>query len=263
MRKEGDPATGDVAVDEAYDGSGETYNFYFSQFGRDSLDGMGLPLVSSVHYGNAHNNAYWTGVQMLYGDGDGQIFKRFTASLDVIAHELTHGVISYECDLVYRNQPGALNEHFADVFGSMVRQFALGQDVHTADWLIGADILFQTATRKALRSMGAPGTAFINDPDLGTDPQPDHIRNLYTGTADQGGVHINSGIPNHAFYLACMSHGGHSWGPIGQIWYETMQALHRTSTFPDMAAMSRSIAASKFPGIAHTSVDQAWTAVGL
>src|SRR6185369_4573404 len=103
-----------------------------------------------------------------FGDGDGEIFTDFTASLDVIAHELTHGVTEYTANLEYHNQSGALNESISDAFGSMVKQWALHQDVHTADWLIGAEVFSPGVAADALRSMKAPGTAYDN-PMFGRD----------------------------------------------------------------------------------------------
>ena len=106
VRSEGDPKTEDVADTEAYSYAGSTYNFYKSIFGRNSLDDHGMTMISSVHLGRRLNNAFWTGEQMCYGDGDGQIFIRFTKSVDVVGHELTHGVISHTCNLVYSKEPG-------------------------------------------------------------------------------------------------------------------------------------------------------------
>jgi Zn-dependent metalloprotease len=137
-RKEGGSATDDAAANEAYDGLGATYDLFFDIFQRDSLDGHGLPLVASIHYDKDYDNAFWDGTQMVFGDGDGQIFNRFTLALDVIGHELTHGVTQYACGLQYQDQSGALNESFSDVFGSLVKQYALKQSADAADWLIGA-----------------------------------------------------------------------------------------------------------------------------
>ena len=133
VRSEGGPVTGDAAADEAYNGSGDTYDFYSKIHGRNSLDNHGLKLTSTVHVGNNFNNAFWNGAQMAYGDGDGVIFRRFTKSLDVIGHELTHGVVSYTANLVYHNEPGAVNEHFADVFGTLVKQWKKKQTVNSAN----------------------------------------------------------------------------------------------------------------------------------
>ncbi len=110
VRSEGDPASSDPSVNEAYDGAGLTYDLFWRVYGRDSLDGQGMPLNSTVHYQRAYDNAFWDGTQMVYGDGDGDLFNRFTLAVDVIGHELTHGVTEHTCNLTYNGQPGALNE---------------------------------------------------------------------------------------------------------------------------------------------------------
>ena len=214
VRREGQPATGDAAVDEAYDGLGQTWSLYSEVFGRDSLDGRGLALLATVHYGKDYDNAFWDGTRMVFGDGDGEVFNRFTVSVDVIGHELTHGVTELTAGLTYRGQSGALNESVSDVFGSLVRQRAAGQSADEADWLIGAGLFTDSVRGVALRSMKAPGTAY-DDPRLGKDPQPATMADYVETTDDNGGVHINSGIPNHAFYLAATAIGGHAWEAAG------------------------------------------------
>jgi Zn-dependent metalloprotease len=264
VRSEGDKKSKDPAVNEAYDYSGATYDFYKKIFTRNSLDDRGMTLTSSVHLGNRYNNAFWNGEQMAYGDGDGVIFIRFTKSLDVVGHELTHGVVTHTCNLEYRNEPGALNEHFADVFGSLVKQWKRKHTAAKADWLIGPDIMGPGTTAKSLRTF-KEGKAYENDPNLGTDPQPKHLSNKYMGTADSGGVHINSGIPNHAFYLVATTLGGNAWEKAGHIWYRTLLALHQTSNFADMVEMSTQNAATLF-GAGSTeekAVIKAWKAVGF
>jgi Zn-dependent metalloprotease len=169
VRREGDPKSKDPAINEAYDHAGTTYDFYKKVLGRNSLDDRGMTLVSSVHVGRRYNNAFWNGEQMAYGDGDGEIFVRFTKSLDVVGHELTHGVVSYTSDLEYRDEPGALNEHFADVFGSLTKQWRKRQRADKADWLIGPDIMGPGTNAKSLRTFKAE-PAYENDPLLGTDP---------------------------------------------------------------------------------------------
>src|SRR6202011_3456370 len=201
VREEGSAPSNDVAVNEAYDGAGSTYDFYFDVHERNSIDGRGMRIDSTVHYDSNYDNAFWNGAQMVYGDGDQKLFARFTASLDVIGHELTHGVTAHEANLNYQDQSGALNESFSDVFGSLVKQRVLGETASQADWLIGAELLLPQVKGVALRSMKAPGTAY-DDPVLGKDPQPATMKDYVVTAGDDGGVHINSGIPNRAFYLA-------------------------------------------------------------
>jgi Zn-dependent metalloprotease len=265
VRGEGDLKTSDVAVNEAYHASGKTYAFYLKVFKRNSIDDRGLRLDSSVHYRRNFNNAFWNGQQMVYGDGDGQIFQRFTKSLDVIGHELTHGVTQYEAGLVYQDQPGALNEHFSDVFGSLLKQYAKKQRAKQADWLIGEGILGPNIHGVALRSMKNPGTAY-NDPLLGKDPQPAHMSNYVNTTADSGGVHINSGIPNKAFYELAVALGGNAWEKAGRIWYRTLiEKVQPNTQFAECAAMTYEVASTLYgTGSAEQkAVKAAWAVVGI
>ena len=264
VREEGDRASKDPAVDEAYNHSGYTYDFYRRVFDRNSLDDRGMSLVSSVHLGRRLNNAFWTGEQMAYGDGDGSLFVRFTRSLDVVGHELTHGVITHTANLEYRDESGALNEHLADVFGSLVKQWKRDETAAQADWLIGPDIMGPDTEAEALRTF-RDEPAFEDDPLLGTDPQPKHMKDKYTGSSDNGGVHINSGIPNHAFYLAARAIGGRAWEKAGRIWYDTMLALTPTGGFADMAERSLQEAGARFGARSRErrAVRDAWKAVGL
>jgi Zn-dependent metalloprotease len=255
----------DKAVNEAFDNAGATWDFYNKIFGRESVDNHGKTLVSSVHYGQNYDNAFWNGQQMVYGDGDGVIFKRFTTALDVIAHELTHGVTQFTAQLAYQDQSGALNESMSDVFGSMVKQWALGQTVDQADWLIGAAIMAAGFKGRALRDMANPGTAF-DDPNLGKDSQPGHMKDYVQTTSDNGGVHTNSGIPNRAFVLAAKAIGGHSWEKTGKIWYVTLtERLTGNAGFAKCATETVSVARDLFPADPSIAekVAKAWTDVGV
>ena len=265
VRSEGAPASTDVAVNEAYDYSGKTYDFYKSIFDRNSVDNKGFRLDSSVHYSVQYDNAFWDGQQMIYGDGDEQLFNRFTISLDVIGHELTHGVTQNTASLEYSGQSGALNESESDVFGSMVKQWTLGQTVAQADWLIGAGLLTTQVKGVALRSMKDPGSAY-DDPQLGKDPQPKHMRDYVKTSEDNGGVHINSGIPNYAFYLAAAAIGGYAWEKTGKIWYETLtKRLTPTSDFQAAADGTASVATELFGANSpeQKAVVDAWKKVGI
>lgn len=271
-RSEGDGPTGDPALDEAFDGSGDVYDFFLELFGRNSLDDAGMSLVSTAHVAEVGfdgdfvplSNAYWNGSQMAYGDGDGVVFNRFTSSLEVIGHELTHGVQAFTSNLVYQGQPGALNEHFADVFGILVRQWKQGTDAQQSSWLIGSELLVPAPTRRGIRDMENPGTAYNNDPDLGDDPQPAHMADIYTGPKDRGGVHINSGIPNRAFVLAAKALGGNAWEAAGKIWYETLLQLPSDCSFVECAQTTVRVAADpRFGSSAKKAVQAAWKTVGI
>jgi Zn-dependent metalloprotease len=259
----------DTEAKEAYDGLLATFNFYWEVFKRNSIDGRGLPLIGSVHYSNNYDNAFWNGQQMVFGDGDGQIFRRFTIAIDIMGHELTHGVTGDTANLDYQGQSGALNESVSDVFGSMIKQYAANpkQTVDQADWLIGAGILEPSINGKALRSMKDPGTAYDDPNTLGKDPQPADMRGYVETDQDNGGVHINSGIPNHAFYLAAKGFGGntHSWEKAGPIWYATLldQNLRPTASFADFANVTVANASKLFDDGAAQVVEKAWREVGV
>jgi Zn-dependent metalloprotease len=266
VRTEGQAATKDKSVNQAYDGLGDTFAFYLSAYHRNSIDNAGLPLLASVHYGRNYDNAFWNGQQMVFGDGDGVIFNDFTVSLDVIGHELTHGVTGSEANLTYQGQPGALNESVSDVFGSLVKQFAKKQTADRADWLIGEGLLAKGIQGVALRSMKAPGTAY-DDPTLGKDPQPADMSGYVQTTEDNGGVHINSGIPNHAFYLLATSLGGYAWERAGQIWYDTIcdDRLKASSNFRQFAASTAMHAGQLYgsQSVERKAVIDAWHKVGI
>jgi Zn-dependent metalloprotease len=264
VRSEGQDKVADVAVNEAYDGLGDTFNFYLEMYQRNSIDGHGLPLNAIVHYGQDYDNAFWDGSDMVFGDGDGTIFNRFTISVDVIGHELTHGVTGSEANLTYLGQSGALNESVSDVFGSLIKQYALKQTANEADWLIGEGLL--TYKGQALRSMKAPGTAYDNDM-LGKDPQPADMAHYVRTGQDNGGVHINSGIPNHAFYLAATAIGGNAWVKAGQIWYDTIRdkSLKPSANFAAFAGRTVANAGQRY-GSSSTerkAIADAWNKVGV
>jgi len=265
VRGEGEAASGDVAVDEAFDGAGRTYDFYLSVLGRNSVDGRGMRLDSSVHYGVQFDNAQWDGRQMIYGDGDGKLFQRFTKCVDIIGHELTHGVTQFTANLAYSGESGALNEHFSDVFGTLVKQYALKQTAAKADWLIGAGIFTSKVHGDAVRSMKSPGSAY-DDRVIGSDPQPAHMRDYQHIRSDNGGVHVNSGIPNRAFYLAATAIGGHAWDAAGKIWYSALTTkLHSRATFRDCAAATLQCALELYgrSSTAYAAVADAWKEVGV
>jgi Zn-dependent metalloprotease len=266
VRRETDGHTNDPAVNEAFNGVGKTYDFYSQVFQRNSVDNAGMELASYVHYGTNYDNAMWDGRRMIFGDGDNQLFSRLTQSLDVIGHELTHGVTQYSANLEYRGQSGALNESISDVFGSLVKQWALSQTADRADWLIGADCWTPNINGDALRSMKNPGSAY-NDPLIGKDPQPGHMRDYValpeTPDDDMGGVHINSGIPNHAFYLFATAIGGFAWETAGQVWYEALQRSKKDTNFEQFANLTFSVAGENVDAATQQAVQSAWAEVGI
>ena len=271
VRTEGGPAVSDVAVNEAYDGAGITYDLFYNAYERNSIDNKGLLLNSTVHYQKGYDNAFWNGEQMVYGDGDEdlpvaeRLFNRFTIALDVIGHELTHGVTQFEANLAYWEQPGALNESFSDVFGSLVKQYQRMQTAGQADWIIGEGLFTSNVNGVGIRSMKAPGTAY-DDPTLGKDPQPAHMKDYVTTVEDNGGVHINSGIPNHAFYVTAITIGGNAWEKAGRIWYKTLaDKLSSNSKFQDAADLTYEAAGELYgaDSLEQNAVKIGWAAVGI
>lgn len=265
VRSEGSPKGTDRAVNEAYGGAGITYDLFKKVFERNSIDDRGMRLDSTVHYGQNYDNAFWNGQQMVYGDGDGELFNRFTIAIDVIAHELTHGITQYEAGLEYQDQSGALNESFSDVFGALVKQHRLRQEAKEADWLIGKGLFTKSVNGKALRSMKEPGTAY-DAPVLGKDPQPGHMKDYVKTREDNGGVHINSGIPNRAFYETAIRLGGYVWARAGQIWYITLRdKLRPRSTFHDAAGLTVAVAAGLYGAgsLEEKAVKEGWAEAGI
>ncbi len=263
VRKEGDPPVcDDESVNVAYDGAGDVYDLYLDEYRRDSMDGRGMKLISTVHHRNKYNNAFWDGEQMAYGDG--VVFSTMT-ELSVIGHELSHGVVQFSGGLIYRDQAGALNESFADVFGALTLQRKHQQSASEATWLIGGGIFGPDVNGESLRSMKTPGEAY-NDDLLGKDPQPYHM-DLYLNTsADNGGVHINSGIPNHAFYLLSQYLGGNAWEKAGHIWYDTLQAINNpNATFNEWADKTVEMARNRFGSGSREAIytRRAWLLVGI
>ncbi|AFZ02107.1 M4 family metallopeptidase [Calothrix sp. PCC 6303] len=264
-RSEGDPPCSDEAVNEAYDSAGATYDFYQEIFERNSIDDKGLRLDSTVHYGEKYDNAFWNGSQMVYGDGDGELFQRFTKCVDVIAHELTHGVTQHEANLSYFGESGALNESMSDVFGALVKQWVKKQTAAEADWIIGEGLFTEKVKGVGIRSMKEPGTAY-DDSVLGKDIQPAHYKDIYTGTKDNGGVHINSGIGNRAFYLAALEIGGYAWEKAGKIWYVALRDRLRSGNNYNRAAKIIVKVAGELYGedsAEQKAVKNAWTTVGV
>jgi Zn-dependent metalloprotease len=265
--EEGERA-GDDSANRAFDGLGVTRDFYQKVFQRNSLDGLGMRLDGYVHFDANYNNAFWDGRQMVFGDGDGRMFTDFTGSIDVIAHELTHGVTEFTAGLAYHHQAGALNESISDVFGTLVKQWSLNQSAETADWLLGTEVFTPGIDADALRSLKAPGTAYDNAL-FGKDPQPDHMSRFVnlpnTERGDYGGVHINSGIPNRAFYLTAMSIGGFAWEAPGLIWFESLKASSIETKFQDFADTTYQKAEELYgSGSAEQlAVLSAWQEVGI
>ncbi len=262
VRSERQGATRDRAVNEAYQNAGYTHAFYREVFGRNSLDDKGMAIVSSVHLSRSLNNAFWDGSQMVYGDGDGQIFHHLTRPLEVVAHELTHGVIAHSSRLASKGEAGALNESFADVMGSLVKQWHRGQTARQADWLIGRQMMGPALRARSLRTLTG-AKAYVDDPLLGTDPQPKHYRDRIRIPDPDVGSHLNSGIPNYAFYLTAMRLGGRAWTRAGAIWYQAMTSLPSRSRFATAAEWMTRYARRQYGTRVAHAVATSWKEVGL
>ncbi|KAF4170831.1 hypothetical protein CNMCM8694_005646 [Aspergillus lentulus] len=248
-------------ANECYVGLGKTYDFYFNFFQRNSFDNNGKKLEGFVHAGDLYN-AFFDGNELVFGDGDGIVFDGFTDELDVIGHEFTHGVVQYTSPLQYYEQSGALNESCADVFGIMIKQWGENpkspQTVDQANWLIGEGLWAEGVNGRALRDMKNPGTAY-DDAKVGKDRQPAHWEDFKRIREDGGGVHINSGIPNRAFYLAATMIGGYAWEGAGPIWYRALTSgkLREDATFKEFADLTIESA-----GEHVDKIREAWNLVG-
>ncbi|MGU7369554.1 M4 family metallopeptidase [Bacillus cereus] len=214
VRQEGQPPIQDEDVNIAYDNCGHTLEYFKKVLNRNSIDDQGMDIHCFVNYGEDYENALWNEDSeiIIFGDGDGSEFVGFARSIDVVAHEAAHAITHYVNQLDYEFQAGALNEHFSDVIGCAVQQHIKGQSAETADWLVGNEIVGPAFRGKALRSMKEPGTAFEGD------IQPSHMNHYVDWPIEQdnGGVHINSGIPNKAFFLVALEIGTDS---AAFLWY--------------------------------------------
>lgn len=264
--EDGSPAAANVNA--AFEGFGQTRDFYKQVLKRNSIDDRGMRLNGYVNYGKAYQNAFWDGQEMVFGNGDNVIFSDFTGSIDVIAHELTHGVTEYTANLEYHGQSGALNESMSDVFGSLVKQWTRKETAEKANWLIGEGIFTPAIGNDALRSLKAPGTAYDNKL-LGKDPQPADMSGYKPlpddAENDNGGVHLYSGIPNRAFYEVATNIGGFAWEAPGHIWYESLKASTPTTDFQGFADTTFAKAGQLFGpnSLQRKAVADAWAKVGL
>ncbi len=279
----------DPAAVDAHTYAGWTYDFYYKRFSRLGLDNRNLAMTSLVHpvrredaliapsdvFGLYYLNAFYAGGGvMVYGEGlpsdltsGGVHWNYFSGALDVVAHELTHGVTDYTSGLVYRNESGALNEAFSDMMGTSVEFFfqPAGTGYMKADYFIGEDL---TSPMIAFRSMANP-QAFGS---------PDHYLRRYLGTADNGGVHLNSGIANNAFYLAIEGGTNRTSGiavtgvgsanrdQIEKIFYRAFtQLMPASATFSVARAACEQSARDLYGAgsAAERAVSQAWLAVGV
>jgi Zn-dependent metalloprotease len=252
----------DGAVLRANDFTTKLAAFLEQCFSRNSIDNLGKALVSSVHFSRIYSNAYWSSelMQMVYGDGDGLILLDFTLSPEFIAHEVAHGLTQFTTELIYSDEPGALNESISDIFGSMFVQWLRGQDVIEAHWQIGPDLIGPTA-----KSLGWICVRDLAQPSAthSMTQQPSDYDHYIPG----GDPHDNSGIPNHAFFLAAKSIGGRSWERLGQVWYTTIldPRSHEKMSFSEFALYSTENAIRLFPTEPRVAISlfNAWASVKI
>lgn len=261
-RFEGDSPDKDKEVNACYDFSHLIRKFYKESYDRNSIDGKGMKMISTVNFGNDFSNAFWDGVQMTYGrPGDASPFRSFVL-LDIACHEATHGVTQKDSNLEYYGQAGALNESLSDIFGALVVQYSKNQTADKASWLSGEGIWKKSIKGRALRDMLNPGQAY-DDPKIGKDPQPAHMKDYIKTRQDNGGVHLNSGIPNRAFVLFSKSVGGNAWKEPGQIWYKARSLAGRNPSFAQFA--NQTLVAAKKLGYEKDldALKNSWMEVGV
>jgi vibriolysin len=265
-RTEGQAANADAVVNANYDLLGGVYNCYQQLFQRDSYDGAGAQLISTVHHQQNYVNAFWNGTQMVYGDGDGVQSSSLALSFDVTAHELTHAVTERESGLIYQNESGAINEAMSDIFGAICEAFVDGA-VSGNTWKIGESVWTPATAGDALR--------YMDNPTL-DDYSPDFYPERLTGPSDNGGVHGNSGIANHAFYLLTVG-GKHVRNKtpnvtvpalgIDQaraIWYRANTTyLTASSNYQSLRTALRQSATDLFGATAAAATDLSMDAVGV
>lgn len=240
----------------------KVYDFWHENFGRESFDAKSAVVKYYANYGKNYDNAFWDGENLTFGLGDPSYFNPFGRFIDVQGHELGHAIIQYEADLIYEGQSGALNEHVADVFGITVKHWVEGKDVNSGSWSIAQGLWKsnQGSDYRALRDMASPGTAYPGD------DQPAHMSEFYDGQEDNGGVHINSGIPNKVFYLLCTGLGGNSWDKPLKLWYQTIKDQRVTGQrtgFRPFAAATYNVAKRKYDEATANLVRDCWNQVGL
>ncbi|MCW2955732.1 MAG: peptidase family protein [Thermoleophilia bacterium] len=268
VRQGNQPPTGDVSLDAAHDNAVVGVRYFQEVLGRNSIDGAGGVVNVVAHDQYDPGNAHWDGSAgaLGVGDGDPGTLRPFGHALDVIVHEMSHGVIENTSPLAYDGQPGALNESFADVFGETAEQwhenradFGTVEGARRGGWLIGEDVV-ESSFGKAVRNMAEPGTAFYESA-WGTDPQVGHMDDFIVTDEDFGGVHMNSGIPNKAAHGAALQIGSEK---VARVWYDALTTrLHENSDF-NAAALATVESARELYGPAEANaVRDGWKAVGL
>lgn len=258
LMSETSPLSQDLVANEAHVNSANVYAYFAAVFNRNSLDNKGGLIKSTVHYDKNYNNAFWNNTEMVYGDGDGKFFIPLTKGLDVCAHEMSHAVTSFTCNLMYLGQSGALNESFSDMMGKSCEHWVNKEFVpENANWILGDKIVGSEFPGKGIRS-------FKNEKAYTGDSQPKHMKNFYIGMQDNGGVHINSGIPNHMFYNLCLIMKQPSYGkPIQIVYNAHTKYVGQFTNFSGYAKAMVKSAQELYGAEAVDAVKQAWSIVGI
>jgi hypothetical protein len=251
VRKEGGSPTADPTVERVYEWLGHAYRFLHDAFDRDSVDGKGAELIAVVHYGDRHGNAFWDGRHVVLGDGD-DLIKPLASTPDATFKEVMNGFVQHAAALDYQGQAGSIYDATAILFALMTRQFVLRQPVEAADWRFGAGLLHPRAERTVIADPSTPATwtDLVKDPSL-----------------DNGGIHANSPIIQHAFFRLAVAFGGLAWERAGQIWYDTLIApgLAPDCTFHQFAQRTVTAARARYgdrdEAVAVTR--SAWLAAGI
>jgi Zn-dependent metalloprotease len=264
VRLEDAPDTDDETVNALYDDTGRWFDVLIRRFARRSYDGVGATMRVIAHFEDKFDNAYWDGTGIWVGDGF--YFKPFYLAQTVTLHEWTHALTEKTIALVYSRQPGALNEAISDCWAAAIEQFYRGQTAPQADWLIGRELFGGSVQGRALRDMATLEPAY-DDPIIGKDPQTKHMRDYYSGSQDNYGVHINSGIPNRAFALASIHRGGMTVDTLLPVLADVMLRglVGSNANFQEFATAMRRAAVDRFgvddPTVA--AVEYGWAEVGI
>lgn len=240
------------------------YDHFHNRLNRESFDNENAIIRLYKNFGENYDNAFWDSEHLAFGEGDGTFTNSFLID-DVIAHEYGHAVTDYTARLVYRNQPGALNEHFSDVVGIAIKHLIQSQQpsIPEPNWLLGEGLFNPRFNARGLRDMENPGTAY-DHPALGKDPQPAHMNDFYDGIEDEGGVHINSGIPNKAFSTFCKSVNMSSFAKPLDIWYNALLKSKPDTQFIDFANNTVTVSKDILASMDYVKMlVESWKSVGI
>lgn len=259
---------------ESLEYANKIYDYFDVYHHIESYDDNNGPIDVHVNFGKNYNNAFWDGLKMVFGNGDGKYFNTFL-SQNIFSHELGHAITEYMVDgggLKYQDQQGALNEHYSDVWAVCIDQKLKFQKPTQASWIIGEGLFTSRIPGKGLRTF--KNEKAYSNTVIGSDPQPKHFKDFAklpnNEDGDYGGVHINSGIPNRAFYEFCIlaetevgdEKINYSWRAPADIWFQTYKRLNPNSQFKEFALDTISITKRIHPQLVN-QIQKAWKLVGV